>query len=148
MEFEFKLTGLDELIREVEKVASGDEIDKVTKKILTEEAEVAKNKIKGGFPTSKYKYTSQMSGKRGYRPNGHFADNIPVSKIKKKGDFINITVGSPDDGEYFYSRFPEWGTSKQKGLLIFAKVREEISKEIESKFIEEYTKLLNDKLGG
>lgn len=148
MEFEFKLTGLDKLIMEVEKVASGEEIDKLTREILREESEVAKNKIKGVFPTSKYKYESQKSGKKGYRPDGHFLDNIPSSKIKKKGDFIITTIGSPDKGKYFYTKFPEWGTSKQKPLLIFEKVREEMSREMEVKLTEEYTKLLNDKLGG
>lgn len=51
------------------------------------------------------------------RPNsspGHLKDNIPKNKIIKNGTNHYISVGweKGDNSDYFYAKFPEWGTSK------------------------------------
>lgn len=146
MQIDMNFDSFDKILKEVEKLATSTEIDEVAEKIVNEEAEIAKNEVSNRFPKSK---DNKKSGKRGYRPSGHFKDNVPKSKIKKKEDFIYIVIGEEnDDGEYFYTKFPEWGTSKIKPALVFAKVREQIQKELEEKGIEEYSKLLQEKLGG
>ncbi|WP_191980826.1 HK97-gp10 family putative phage morphogenesis protein [Clostridium haemolyticum] len=46
----------------------------------------------------------------------HMADdNINVSDIKNEDgvDFVKIGLNKGDNSEFFYSKFSEWGTSKQ-----------------------------------
>lgn len=134
MDIDFNFDSFDKILKEV------------AEKIVNEESEIAKNEVASKFPKSK---DNSKSGKRGYRPSEHFKDNVPKSKIKKKEDFIYIVIGEENEnGEYFYTKFPEWGTSKIKPALVFAKVREQIQKELEEKGIEAYSKLLQEKLGG
>lgn len=146
MQIDMNFDSFDKILKEVEKLATSTEIDEVAEKIVNEESEIAKSEISSRFPKSK---DNSKSGKRGYRPSGHFAENVPKSKVKKKKGYIYIVIGEEkDEGEYFYTKFPEWGTSKIKPALVFAKVREQIQKELEEKGIEEYSKLLQEKLGG
>lgn len=146
MDIEFELLGFDDIMKQLETLATGSELDEVAEKIITDEVSKAKSEIASKFPRSK---DNSKSGKRGNRPSSHFVDNIPQSKIKKKDGYLYIEVGeSKDDGEFWYTKFPEWGTSRQKPNLVFAKVRETIQKDLNEKGIEEYGKLLQEKLGG
>ena len=146
MSIEIEFMGLDDILKNLEGLAFGSELDQVATKIIEEEAEKAKSEIASNFPKSK---DNSKSGKRGNRPRGHFADNVPKSKVKKKNDFINITLGDEkENGEYFYTNYKEFGTSKMMPALIFAKVRETIKVELNEKGIKEYGKLLQEKLGG
>ena len=90
MDINFNFDGLDTILKNLEGLALGSELDEVAIKIITEEAEKAQEEISSKFPKSK---DNSKSGKRGNRPSGHFSDNIPKSKVKKKGDFISITLG-------------------------------------------------------
>ena len=146
MNIEFNFDGLDTILKNLEGLAMGSELDEIATKIVTEEAEKAQAEIQRKFPKSK---DNSKSGKRGNRPSGHFADNVPKSKIKKKGDFISITLGDEKkNGNYVYTNYKEFGTSKMDPALVFAKVRETIKAELNIKGVAEYGKLLQEKLGG
>lgn len=144
MSIEFELLGFDDIIRNLEDLADSSEMEVVDKKIITTVSEKVKNTIKPKIPKSS---DNSKSGKNGYRPNGHFADNIPTSNIKKKKGSMYITLGEENEnGEYFYWTFKEFGTSKMPPCPVFGQAREEAQKMIDELGVVEYSALLQRKL--
>lgn len=95
-----ELEGMDELIDKVNKLGKkGEEIKKNT---LNEAGNLVKRSMEIKAPKSK-------ENKR------HMADNINVSDIENEDgvDFVKIGPNKGDNSEFFYSKFSEWGTSKQ-----------------------------------
>ncbi len=146
MNIEFELKGFDDIIKQLEGLADSTEMENVDRKIIAQVAEKVKNDIKPKIPKSK---DNGKSGKKGYRPSGHFADNIPQSNIKKKKGSMYITIGEEnEEGEYFYWTFKEFGTSKMPPTPVFGEVREKAQKMLDELGVEEYSRLLQQKLEG
>lgn len=109
MEFE----GLEELRKQFETLADDRETTAVERKIVTRNRDIAAQRMKGKVPKSA---DNAKSGKKGYRPSGHAADNIPVSNVRMSGGSPTATVGweKADNSEYFYIKFVEWGTYRMQ----------------------------------
>lgn len=108
-----KFDGLEELQQKFETLASDKEAITVEKKIVTKCRDHAAERMKGKVPRSG---NNAKSGKKGYRPSGHAADNVPVSNIRTAGGRPTATVGweKADNSEYFYVKFVEWGTYRMQ----------------------------------
>lgn len=109
MDFE----GLEELQKQFETLADDKETVAVEKKIVTRCRDHAAERMKGKVPRSG---NNAKSGKKGYRPSGHAADNVPVSNVRMSGGSPTATVGweKADNSEYFYIKFVEWGTYRMQ----------------------------------
>lgn len=146
MAIEFELLGFDEIMNQLSTLSDSSEMDKVNKKIVTAVAEKVKSEIQPKIPKSG---DNSKSGKKGYRPSGHFADNIPQSNIKKSKGSMYIVLGEQnEEGEFFYWRFKEFGTSKMPPTPVFGEARESAQKMLDELGVEEYSRLLQQKLDG
>lgn len=146
MSIEFNLFGWDEIIQNVQGLADSSEVDHINKDVIEEASGKAEEVIRNKFPRSK---DNSKSGKKGYKPGGHFIDNIPKTNIRKtKGGMYRIIGETKETGEYFYTKFPEFGTSKQPPHFAFADARQVAQEVLDSRGIEEYSKLLQEKLDG
>lgn len=146
MGIEFELLGFDEIINQVQGLVDSSELYSLNEKIVTTVTENVKEEIRPKIPKSE---DNSKSGKKGYRPHGHFADNIPQSSIKKSKEGLYIVLGEEnEEGEYFYWTFKEFGTSKMPPTPVFGQAREMAQKMLEDLGVEEYSRLLQRKLGG
>ena len=120
-----KFEGLDELIKEVESVASESQIEKVNAKILKTCGNKAKSTAKTKMPRSN---NPMKSGRKGSRTGEHSKDNIPLSGVKNKNGYQSIIVGwdKSDISPYFYVKFTEWGTSNMKPQAYMERTRQEL----------------------
>lgn len=121
-----KFEGLDELIKEVEKVASEYEIEKANAKILKECGKKAQSTVKAKMPRSN---NPMASGRKGSRTGQHSADNVPLSGVKNRKGYQSIIVGwdKSDNSPYFYTKFTEWGTSKMKPFAYMERTKQELT---------------------
>ena len=103
--------GLKELMEQVNRLANEQEILQLEKRIVTKNRDIALEHMK---PKVARSTDNQKSGKKGYRPPGHAADNIPVSGIRTSGGAPTAVVGweKSDNSAFFYMKFVEWGTYK------------------------------------
>ena len=140
---EFK--GLQEIIAKLESIGQGEAVANVEKKIITEASEQAKKSIHDHFQASK---DHSKSGRKGYRPNGgHFRDNIPVSNIRKGSKGYYLIIGDKKgDGDYWYSKFPNFGTSKQPPNHAFEFGYEAAKKVLDEQGIKQFEELLQKAL--
>lgn len=108
-EITMKFEGLDELIKNINKLADEKELQQLERRIVTKNRDAAASKMKGKIPRSA---NNSKSGKKGYRPPGHGADNVPVSGIRMAGGKPSAVVGweKADTSAFFYMKFVEWGT--------------------------------------
>lgn len=134
--------GLDELIKEVEKVASEAEIEKANVKILKECGKKAQAAAKIKMPVSD---DPMKSGRKGSRTGSHSKDNIPLSGVKKKSGYQSIIVGweKSDNSPYFYVKFTEWGTTKMKPQAYMERTRQELETYFSYVAENEYQKLID-----
>ena len=95
-----ELQGMQELIDKVNKLGAKGEI--IKKKTLDKAGELVKSSMEKKAPRS------DLSKK-------HMADHIKISEVEKENgvDFIEVGPNKGDDSEFFYSKFSEWGSSKQ-----------------------------------
>ena len=137
-----KFEGLDELIKEVEKVSRESEIEKANAKILRKCAKKSKETAKTKMPKSN---DPMLSGRKGSRTGKHSADNIPLSGVKKKNAYQSITVGwdKSDNSPYFYTKFTEWGTSKIKPIAYMENTKQELMKYFSEVAQSEYENLIS-----
>ncbi|MDU3549401.1 MAG: HK97 gp10 family phage protein [Clostridium sp.] len=137
-----KFEGLDELIKEVEKVSRESEIEKANAKILRKCAKKSKETAKTKMPKSN---DPMLSGRKGSRTGKHSADNIPLSGVKKKNGYQSITVGwdKSDNSPYFYTKFTEWGTSKIKPIAYMENTKQELTKYFSEVAKSEYENLIS-----
>ena len=111
MSIEFEIEGLDELMNEFEKLASEEALksclDSCLKSIAQEVKSYASTRMARSADVTR-------SGRIGSRTYQHSADNIPISKIKKRKGYSQVTIGwdKTDTSPYFYVKFTEYGTSK------------------------------------
>lgn len=137
-----KFEGLDELIKEVEKIASESEIQKANTKILKECGKKAQNTVKPKMPVSD---DPMLSGRKGSRTGDHSANNVPLSGVKNKNGYQSIVVGweKSDNSPYFYVKFTEWGTTKIKPMAYMEKTKQELTDYFSKVAQEEYENLIS-----
>ena len=137
-----KFEGLDELIKEVEKVSRESEIEKANAKILRKCAKKSKETAKTKMPKSN---DPMLSGSKGSRTGKQSADHIPLSGVKKKNGYQSITVGwdKSDNSPYFYTKFTEWGTSKIKPIAYMENTKQELTKYFSEVAKSEYENLIS-----
>lgn len=143
MEISFEFEGFDALQRGVEALASPSEFRAVNKRMFQRSADVTEPRMKAHMPRSA---DNSKSGKAGYRPPGHAADNIPKKATATKG-----TVGWELNGDaenWFYMKFVEWGTSKMPPRDFLTNTKEESEADYHRIAEEEYQKFLDEKIGG
>lgn len=143
MEISFTFTGFEEVQRGVEALASPAEIRACNKRIYQRSADVTEPRMKAHMARSA---DNSRSGKIGYRPPGHAADNIP-----KKVTTTKAEVGWELNGDaenWFYMKFVEWGTSKMPPRDFLQNTSDESESDYNRIAEDEYQKLLNEKLGG
>lgn len=137
-----KFEGLDELIKEVESIASETEIEKTNAKILKECGKKAQATVKTKMPVSN---DPMNSGRVGSRTGSHSKDNVPLSGVKKKNGYQSVIVGwdKSDNSPYFYVKFTEWGTSKMRPQAYMERTRQDLENYFSSVAETEYQSLIN-----
>lgn len=141
MSIEMEFHGLKELIKTAEKLSTQSELEKVNKQALKECGQLAYNTVKPLIHRSK---DNSKSGRKGSRPPGHAADNIPKPKFKKKNGMLYVIVGweKADNSPYFYMKMEEWGTSIRPPHHAFGKVNSLLRKNYDEIAIKHYEKLI------
>lgn len=143
MKITMEFVGLDKLMKQIESLASTTEIDALNKRIFQRCADVTQPKMKANMARS---VDNSKSGRRGYRPPGHAADNIPVKVSKNKAEVGWNLTGDAEN--FFYMKFVEWGTTKQPPQDFIYTTLDEVDGEISSIAEQECQTMLNQKLGG
>lgn len=145
MSVSIEVTGLKELIKQAEILATPRELEIADQKALKRIGDVVQKAVAKNMPKSK---DVSKSGRKGSRTFKHAADNIPV-KLIKKDSRLCIVIGwdKGDNSPYFYNKFIEFGTSKMPPLAPFKRTFIKQRKEWDKIFQEEYEKLI-EKLGG
>lgn len=138
-----KFEGLEELLKEVERVGSSAAISKANSEILKKCGEKARDVARTKMPKSE---NPMKSGKRGSRTGKHSADVLPLSRIKNKKGYQSILVGwdKSDNSPYFYTKFTEWGTTKIRPIAYMEKTKQELTKYFSEVAEKEYKKLISD----
>lgn len=143
MQITFEFEGLKEMQAQIERLASESEIRATNKKIFQQCAEATEPRMKSHMAKSK---NNAKSGRKGYRPPGHAADNIP-----KKVTGTSAEVGWKLNGDaenWFYMKFVEWGTSKMAPRDFIENTKAESDGEYSRIANQGYQALLDAKLGG
>lgn len=143
MKITFNMEGFDRLRTQVETLSSDSEIAALNKRIYQRSADVTEPRMKAHMPRSA---DNSKSGRNGYRPPGHAADNIPKKATSRKGE-----VGWKLDGDaqnWFYMKFVEWGTSKMPACDFIENTMHESESDYNQIAEEEFQRALNEKLGG
>lgn len=143
MKVTFEFEGLKELQTKLESLASNYEIGKTNKKIFQRATDYTKPRMQSHMARSA---DNSKSGKKGYRPPGHAADNIPQKVTTKAGEVGWTLLGDAEN--WFYMKFVEWGTSLQPPQDFIENTIAECRGEWDTIADQEYQKLLNEKLGG
>lgn len=135
------ITGLDELINNCKKLTGTEIIQNTNKKILKKVGKNVQTTAKNIAPKSKDPW---KSGRKGSRTGLHMADVIPLSGVKNKNNRQYITVGwtQSDNSPYFYAKFVEWGTSKQKAQPFLFNASKQHEDELNKTAEKEYNNLL------
>lgn len=139
--FSMEFTGLDELIKTVEELGTEQDLEKTNKKILKECGDLAYKTVQ---PLIHKSEDNSKSGRKGSRPPGHAANNVPKPRIKKKNGRQYVIVGweKGDNSEFFYMKMEEWGTSKRPPHHSFGKVNKILRKQYDNIAIKEYENLI------
>lgn len=141
---DMKFEGLDKIINQLEQMGQMSGIEKVEDELINKAVEIATKEIKTRFNRSK---DNSKSGKKGYRPHGHFVDNIPVSKVKNTAKCRYVVVGvKGDNGEYWYNKFPNFGTSKQPPNFAFDFAYKSAQQFIDKEGLKQFENLLQKTL--
>lgn len=147
MAMNIEITGLEELIRECEKLATPRELEITDKNAIKQCVDVAKTEVSRVMRVSK---DVTKSGRKGSRSYIHSKD-VLSTKITKKDGKIQGKV-QIDDGKgnnpWFYSKFDEfeYGNSKYPPSKPWQNTFKKLRKQWEEIFLKEYEKLI-EKLG-
>lgn len=102
MKVTFEFEGLKELQNRLETLASDSEIRKTNKQIFQRSVDYTEPRMKAVMARSA---DNSKSGKKGYRPSGHAADNIPTKATTKGGEVGWTLLGDAEN--WFYMKFVE-----------------------------------------
>ena len=144
MKVSLDFSGLKEIQQLLQSLASDSEINKTNKKIFQRAVDYSKPIMEQHMPRSE---NNARSGKKGYKPPGHAADNIPTEATVKSGTVGWTLLG--DAQNWFYMKFVEWGTEnpEKKGRDFILNTTKESYDQWDKIADQEYQKLLNEKLG-
>ena len=81
MKISIEFKGVEETRKRMETAATEAEISAVDKRIYSRSADITEPRMKAHMPKSA---DNSTSGRTGYRPPGHAADNIPKNVTSKK----------------------------------------------------------------
>lgn len=137
-----KFEGLDNLIKEFERLASESEIDKANVSIIKKCAKVVEKNLKPKVHRSK---DVSKSGLKGMRTGQHAADNIEVSKVKNTKGVKFITVGwdQTKNKPYSYMQWEEWGNTTREPHPTLYPTIEDSKNEMNKIAIAEYENLIS-----
>lgn len=137
---DIEVTGLRELIKQCEEIATPRELETTDKLALKKCSNLAEKEVEKLIPVSK---DVSKSGRKGSRTFQHAKDNVPI-KIKNVGGKMMAIIGweKSDNSPYFYMKFIEFGTSKMPPQAPFKKVFIKQRGKWDEIFIEEYEKLV------
>lgn len=143
MPIQVEVTGLDELIKECEKLSTPKELEEADKKAIKRCINITKPVIESAMRKSS---DVTKSGREGSRSYIHSKDAL-TSKISKKNGQIEgvIQVGDgKGDNAWYYTKFDEfdYGNSKYPPSKPWQRTFKKLRKEWENIFIEEYEKLI------
>lgn len=142
MKITMEFVGLDKLMKQIESLATDQEINKLNRRIFQQIADVTEPKMKKNMAKSA---NNAKSGRKGYRPPGHAQDNIPVKVSAKKAEVGWNLKGDAEN--WFYMKFVEWGTSKQPPQDFIYTTLDEVDEEFSEIAERECQALLDEKLG-
>lgn len=140
----FNFSSLTDLQKQLEELATGNELEKADNKAFDRIKNIARTDLENSMPVSDNVAHSGRSGSRTY---SHAKDYIPA-KIRKKNGKKELIIGweSSDNSPYYYMKFLEFGSSKQRPQAPFKKTFEKQIKEYKNIFVEEYQKVIDKKL--
>lgn len=143
MNIDMEFQGLDELIKTCENMSTETDLETINKKILEECSDLAYKKASSLIHKS---IDNTKSGRRGARPPGHAADNIPKPKIRKRKDQLQSVIGweKSDNSPYFYMKMEEWGTSERPPHHAFGLVNKMLFKRYEEIALKRYEKKVKE----
>lgn len=142
MKISIEFKGVEETRKRMETAATEAEISAVNKRIYSRSADITEPRMKAHMPKSA---DNSTSGRTGYRPPGHAADNIPKNVTSKKAEVGWRLNGDAEN--WFYMKFVEWGTSKMPPRDFLDNTIDESEADYYRIAEEEYQKFLNEKLG-
>lgn len=147
MKVELDLSGIKELLEELESCATDAEIKKANKRIVNRSTPIVKGAMQKHIPVSP---DHSKSGKKGYRTSEHAKQVVPIGAIHTKGTTAWADVGwtLQDNSEYFYMKFVEWGTWRMPPKDFIEVAVKETERKITEIARQEYEELLAKKLGG
>ena len=147
MKTRLKFTGLNELMKQLEELADEKEIRQTNKKIFKRAVKYSQPVMQSHIPKSS---DNSKSGKRGYRPTGHAADNVPIEATTTHGivgwEILGDAGNKRNVGNWFYIKFVEWGTTRQKPQDFLKNTRKESESAWSNIAEDEYQKFLDSKL--
>lgn len=141
----FDFGELNKLQKQLDGLATERELDIADTKALKRIDKLITEGLASIFPISE---NVSKSGRKGSRTFTHAKDNIPsfISKVNGKKE---LTVGwkKGDNSPFYYMKFIEFGSSKVPPQAPFKTVFIKQVKQYNSIFVEEYEKLLEERLG-
>lgn len=149
LNLKMEFLGLDEMQREIEKLATESEVKKLNKKIVKQAGSVGMQEAEERIRKNAYSKNPMRSGRKGNRTGQHAADNIPEKGSTRNGSY-GETIGweRGDTSPWFYMKFHEWGTTKHKPKKFMLESAPPTYKALKKIAEEEYQKALKDRLGG
>lgn len=141
--------GLDEVQREIERLATASELKDLNKKIVKKAGKVGLEESEGQIRKKAYSKNPMKSGRRGSRTGQHAADNVPEKGTTQSGNYGEV-IGweKSDTSPFFYMKFHEWGTTMHKPKKFMLEAARPTYRALKSIAEEEYEKVLKEKLGG
>lgn len=141
MSYEMEFEGLEELIKMTDKLATESELEASNKKILDKCGELAYKTVK---PLIRRSSDNSKSGRKGNRPPGHAADNVPKPRLRRKNGKLYTVIGweKSDNTPYYYEKFEEWGSSQRPPYHSFGLVNKLLRKSYDSIALKEYNKII------
>lgn len=139
--------GLTELLKACEDCASDAELADRNRRIVDKAKPIVKEAMQRKIPVSP---DNGKSGRAGCRPDGHARPNVPVGKTKVSGAVAAAEVGwqLSDNSEYFYMKFVNWGTIRQKPKEFIRAAIQETERPVTEIARKEYEAMLAAKFGG
>lgn len=138
-----EVTGLDELIKECERLATPRELDAVNQKAIKQCLDITKPQVENAMRVSK---DVTKSGRKGSKSYTHSKDALTTKISKKDGKVQGIIQVGDGKGNnpWFYTKFDEfdYGNSKYPPSKPWQRTFKKLRKQWEEIFVKEYEELV------
>lgn len=143
MAVNIEVKGLDELIKQVESLATPRELEEAEKKAIKKCIGIAKPEVEKSMRTSK---DVTKSGRKGSRTYTHSKDNLTTKISRKDGKvqgIIQVSDGKSNN-PWYYTRFDEfdYGNTKYSPSKPWQKTFKKLRRQWTEIFKDEYEKLV------